>query len=153
MANFPFNFDTLRGYSHGTALNTEQTEAQGGPRLQIRRFANGKVRFNVGLSLSRVQKVQFVQFVQDHGFELNTFQLDSGNGVEDHSAFILPGSIQYNGSRDPIWQITMALEAPSIPAQLAPFDGQLVDLDNGGYGKNLDVLIARLAKFALEDLA
>lgn len=138
------------GFSFDGA-NMNYAEGLGGLSRANLKYYQNKVGFNVVFVINNGVQMQgwndWYFNLSSQGTAKFTMQLDSGNGLEEHTCIIVPGSISVTG--DFPWTITCTIEAEKV---IAPdFDGSLYDLLAGGYTE-LDTLLDRLAVFSNQDV-
>ena len=155
-ATFPANLKPIvnQGYSFGTPDNVLTVPTMGGSPLQVLDYKYGPVLIDVAIVGGRLEKMVVTDFYYgkiNSGADKFYMTLDTGLGLEQHTVQIVAGSMQFNGGSDPTWIMTFQARAERTPAQDAPFDGNLADL-YAVYGEDIDVILAALAVFALDDL-
>lgn len=156
MAAFPSTLkpSVNEGYNFGSPNNLISQQVQGGAPLVIQDYRTGPVDFTVTIVCDplRLQVFQDFYFGKiNSGAAAFTMNLDSGNGIEEHTVRIIPQSLAYDGTRAPIYRISFGIVAKSTPFQEDPFEGALSDLYDA-YGNDLPTLLDRLEQFALVDL-
>ena len=156
MAAFPSNIkpSITQGYGFGASSNVVTQAVQGGAPLQMLDYGVGPVDFNVGLVLTTATLQEFQEFYFDDidsGADSFTMNLNSGNGIEQHTVMIIPESVNFNGDRAPIWTVSFSITAETTPFQENPFQGNLSDLF-AVYGDGTQALLDQLEIFALQDL-
>ena len=138
------------GYSYDGA-NMNNAEGLGGLSRANLKYYQNKVQFScVFLVNNGAQMQAFNDWYfnrSNQGTTKFTMDLDSGNGLEEHTCIIVPGSFSVTG--DFPWTITCTIEAEKVitPA----FDGALYDLMQAGYTE-IEQLMDRLAIFSNEDV-
>lgn len=156
MAAFPANLKPAvsEGYTFNSPNNVIGQQVQGGAPLQILDYRTGPVQFEINLVCDplRLQVFQDFYFGKvNSGADKFTMNLDSGNGIEEHTCLILAGSLSYAGSKAPIWKVGFTVIAETTPFQENPYGGDLSDL-YAIYGDNTPALLAQLEQLALVDL-
>jgi len=156
MAAFPSNIkpSITQGYGFGASSNVVTQAVQGGAPLQMLDYGTGPVDFSVGLVLTTATLQEFQEFYFDEinaGADTFTMNLNSGNGAEQHDVMIIPGSVNFNGDRAPIWTASFSITAETTPFQENPYQGNLSDLF-AVYGNDTPALLNQLEIFTLQDL-
>ena len=156
MAAFPSELKPCltQGYGFGQPNNIGENKASGGLPSQALDFRTGPVNFNIGMVLSQERMKTFQAFYYTEinaGTDKFTMDLDSGNGIEQHIVMIVPGSVNFNGDRAPIWSIAFTVLAESTPFQEDPFQGNLSDIYSE-YGLGMFDIFNQLEILALDDL-
>jgi len=156
MASFPqyLKPSVSQGYGFNAPNNVISQQVQGGAPLSMLDYRTGPVPFNINLVCDplRMQVFQDFYFGKiNSGADAFTMNLDSGNGIEEHNVRIDTSSVDFDGSRAPIWAISFTVIAETTPFQENPFNGSLSDLYDI-YGNDTEALLNQLEILALDDL-
>ena len=154
--NFPSNLkpSVSEGYGFDASKNVLRQDVQGGVALQMLDYKYSPVNFQINIVTDPLGQQVFQDFYYgsiNSGADKFVMQLDSGMGIEDHAVFISYDTVSFDVSRYPIIAISFNVEAEKIPAQDAPFGGELSELYEI-YGPELDALLKALATFTLVTL-
>ena len=155
MSDFPTSLKPVvnEGYGFDAADNISRTSVQGGSPLQVIDYKYGTVRFPVSIVGTRLTDQVFQDFFYGEinaGADKFNMILDSGNGLEVHVVQIVPGSLNNDGTQDPIWVNSFTAEAERTPAQDAPFGGGLGPLYDE-YGDGLQYILDALSVLVTEE--
>lgn len=139
---FPANMspNVSRGYSFGAPNNIIEQPLEGGTALQMRDFAQSFVDFSVVISGSPLKIRAFQDFYFhyiDSGASKFTMDLDSGNGIEEHTVQIVASSMRFDTNDTEIWVASFTVRSDTTPFQTDPYAGGLIDLyETHGEGLN-----------------
>jgi len=137
---------TSQGYGFGTPDNVLSVETMGGNPIQVLDYRIGPVVVSctiVGNRQVRSVMSDFYYGKIQSGAGKFYMNLDTGLGIEEHICSIVPGSMKFDGGRDPLWVISFDVRAETTPAQSAPFGGNLSDL-YAVYGDDTNALLEAL---------
>ena len=153
---FPENIKPVisQGYDFNMPNNVLEQPVAGGSPLLIRDTKYGYVDFNVTLVVTPLKMQVFNDFYFGKisgGQDKFIMQLDSGNGIEDHTCQIVPSSVQQSFSNDPTRTISFIVRAEKTSFQDNIYGGNLSDLYDA-YGDQLVPTLDRLAIYVNQDM-
>lgn len=156
MATFPANLKPVvnQGYYFGVPDNVISIQTMGGAPIQVLDYRVGPVEINVVIVGNRYQKMVVSDFYYgkiNSGADKFYMNLDTGMGIEEHIVQMVPQSMKFDGSQDPLWIMSFNARAESTPAQDAPYGGNLSDL-YAVYGEDIDLLFSALDVFVNDEL-
>lgn len=143
-----------QGYSFGMANNVLEQPVAGGSPLLIRDTKYGYVDFQVVILVTPLRMQVWNDFYFgkiNGGQDKFIMQLDSGNGIEDHTCQIVPSSVQQSFNNDPTRTIAYTVRAEKTSFQDNPYSGNLSDLYDA-YGDDLPLILDRLEIFVNVDM-
>lgn len=152
---FPPNIKPIvTEYSFNMPDNVLEHPVSGGSNLQILDTKFGRSPFQVTIIGTPLKMQVFNDFYYgkiDGGSAKFIMELDSGNGLEDHTVLIQPSTIRQSFANDPTRIISFIVWAEKTPFQDDPFGGGLSDLYEV-FGEDLTAVLSRLAIYANEDI-
>lgn len=155
LPEFPANIkpSISQGYEHNMPNNVLEQPVTGGSPLLILDTKFGYVDFNIAIVGSLTKQQAFNDFYVNkinRGSSKFTMQLDSGNGLEEHTCQFLPGTIRQSQPNSPTRIVTGVVRAERTPFQDDPYGGGFSDL-YAIYGEDLGEILNDLAIFVLID--
>jgi hypothetical protein len=122
MASFPSDIipTVTQGYSFGAADNVISQPVAGGLPLSMLDYRTAAVPISVGFVCDAAKLLTFQTFYYstiNSGADAFNMELDTGRGIETHVVKIAPSSVSIDGSREPIWTISMQLLIEKLPIQ------------------------------------
>lgn len=140
-----------QGYDWNMPSNVIEQPVAGGSPLLMLDTKYGYVDINVTLVGSLTKMQAFNDFYVNkinRGTGKFTMQLDTGNGLEEHTCQIVPSTVQQSAVNDPTRIISMVIRAERTPFQEDPYEGGFVELYET-YGEDLESILSALETFVL----
>ena len=112
---------TNKNYSFGRGKNVVQTPVGGGlPRHSLDRTLESPI-FSLNFTLNAMQHAVVNSFYDgkiNHGANSFKMNLDSGNGIEEHQCYIVPGTWSVTPPVDGVWYLSVEMQAETTSSQL-----------------------------------
>jgi hypothetical protein len=99
---------TISSYSISTNDQVRSIEVQHGTPLLLLDYSKEILLFQITMIVSSLEKMAFVDFYNgkiNSGVDSFLMDLDLGYGLEEVTVQMIPDTLRYDGSRDPIWTI------------------------------------------------
>jgi hypothetical protein len=144
-----------QGYNVGSPDGVRMSEVGGGlPRIAME-WDRGQQRFQVGMVMSStkftVWSIFFHRVIRNGSLQF-LMPLDSGQGLQDHTCIMVPGSysaVPVSGSK--LWSVGFSVTAQAQVYDMSDADVQAVlDLWEAA-GEGSAALLERIAQFATVD--